>query len=156
MYSLRLENTINNHVGIPSVTALQDGKTTYCNPSGTADLKNAVATLVASTRGVKCRASEVVIGPGCKPGFFFAMMALVEPGDEVIYPDPGFPMYSAVVDVVAARHVPVGLNDTKSGYDLDGLRKAVTAKTRVIVINSPSNPTGKQPGLCSFVSCVLI
>jgi aspartate/methionine/tyrosine aminotransferase len=87
------------------------------------------------------RPEEVVIGPGAKPALFFPMLALVEPGDEVVIPDPGFPSYAASVQVAGGVPVPVRLSEMRS-LDVAELEAAMTPKTRLIVLNSPSNPTG--------------
>lgn len=83
-----------------------------------------------------------MIGPGCKPGLFFATTALLEPGDEVICPDPGFPSYQNMVKIAKAKLVPVGLADGGTSIDMAILAAAITPKSRVLILNSPSNPTG--------------
>jgi len=130
------------HVVDAGIEALTTGKTTYCNPSGTGDIKQAIAQHVSDTRGIDVTEDMVVVGPGCKPGLFFATMALVEKGDEVICPDPGFPTYANMIKVVGGVIVPVGLNADCSSFDMAALAAAVTPKTRVLILNSPSNPTG--------------
>eukprot|EP00041_Stephanoeca_diplocostata_P006775 m.93616 g.93616 ORF g.93616 m.93616 type:complete len:383 (-) comp16532_c0_seq22:503-1651(-) len=124
------------------VKALEGGKTTYCNPSGIVDLKTAIANHVTASRGVDVTADMVVVGPGCKPGLFFTALALVQPGDEIIGPDPGFPSYTNMAHMVGAKPVQVRLNAAGGAYDMDALEAAITDKTRIILVNSPSNPTG--------------
>lgn len=122
--------------------ALEGGQTKYSAPAGTPALKESIAAHVSQTRGVAVEAVEVVVGPGAKPGILAAMMALVEPGDEVIYPDPGFPSYSATVDLVGGRHRPVPLTADGRGFDMDALDAAISDSTRLVIVNSPGNPTG--------------
>eukprot|EP00039_Didymoeca_costata_P004100 m.71317 g.71317 ORF g.71317 m.71317 type:complete len:397 (+) comp12236_c0_seq3:49-1239(+) len=130
------------HIVEAGLEALRSGETTYCNPSGTSNLKDAIAEDVSATRNVTVKAENVVIGPGCKPGLFFCTMALLEEGDEVICPDPGFPTYTNMVEVCKATPVLVGLDSNLRCFDLDKLEAAITSKTRIIIVNSPSNPTG--------------
>jgi aspartate/methionine/tyrosine aminotransferase len=124
------------------VQAIHDGKTTYSNPSGTVDLKHAIAEMVGRTRSVQVSPEEVVVGPGAKPGLFFGILALIESGQEVIIPDPGFPSYAASVEVAGGVCVRVPLNEDKTCYDLGELEAKITDRTRMIITNSPSNPTG--------------
>ena len=84
----------------------------------------------------------MVIGPGCKPGLFFATTALLEPGDEVVCPDPGFPSYENMVKIAKAKLVPVKLTDGGTAIDMAMLAEVINPKTRVLILNSPSNPTG--------------
>jgi aspartate/methionine/tyrosine aminotransferase len=94
-------------------------------------------------RGIACDAANVVVTPGAKPVLFFAMLALLEPGDEVLIPSPAFPTYGSVASFVGARVVPVPL-DAARGFDLDlaALRQRITARSRMLILNSPHNPTG--------------
>lgn len=85
---------------------------------------------------------EVVVGPGAKPGLFFPALALVNPGDEVVYPDPGFPTYKAMIQVAGGVAVPVPLRPDGASFDMAAMRAAVTPSTKLIVLNSPANPTG--------------
>jgi aspartate/methionine/tyrosine aminotransferase len=92
---------------------------------------------------VEIRPSQVVIGPGAKPALFFPTLALVRPGDEVLYPDPGFPTYTAMIDVAGGIPVPVPLREDQDfAVDLEALERLVSRRTRMIVLNSPGNPTG--------------
>ena len=125
------------------ISALRSGQTHYSPSAGLLELRQAVAEHVQSTRRVPVSADDVVIVPGGKPILFFAILALVEEGDEVIYPDPGFPIYESMVNFVGGRRVPIPLreeNDFRaSASELAGL---ITERTRLIILNSPQNPTG--------------
>ena len=148
------------------MAAIAGGQTTYTNPSGTMDIKDAIATFVKETRGVEVTREEVVVGPGCKPGLFFSCMAVVNPGDEVILPDPGFPTYTNMVDVAGGKSVMCPLDKEGRCFNLEALENALNDKTRLLVVNSPSNPTGgvmtldelKQIGalLASYPNCWVI
>jgi aspartate aminotransferase len=126
-----------------AITALRDGWTHYGPSAGLPELRQAVAEEISGTRGVSVDPSEVVITPGGKPIMFFAMLALLNPGDEVIYPNPGFPIYESVINFIGAGPVPIQLREENSfRLDVDELTSLVTSKTRMIIINSPQNPTG--------------
>jgi aspartate/methionine/tyrosine aminotransferase len=85
---------------------------------------------------------EIVVGPGAKPGLFFTSLALVNPGDEVMYPDPGFPTYKAMIQVAGGIPVPIPLRPDGSSFDMVAFHDKISAKTKMVVLNSPSNPTG--------------
>ena len=124
--------------------ALDEGYTHY-NPSpGYPDLRQAIADDINSRRGVKKYDLEnVVVTPGAKPIIFFSLLATVNPGDEVIYPNPGFPIYGSVINWMGAKPVPIPLREENDfRMDVDEFRKLVTDKTRYVIINSPQNPTG--------------
>lgn len=126
-----------------AVKALSNGWTHYGPSAGLPELREAVAEEVSSTRGVNIDPSQVVITPGGKPVMFFVMMALLDEGDEVIYPNPGFPIYESVINFIGARAVPIQLHEKNQfRLDVDELKALVTPRTRMIVINSPQNPTG--------------
>ena len=130
------------NVSRAGIAAIEGGATKYAAANGTDDLRRAVAEYVSRTRGTRVDAEDVVIGPGAKPGLFLPTLAIVEPGDEVVYPDPGFPTYAAMVDVAGGRRVPVKLREDGASFDMAALEAAVNEKTKLIVINSPGNPTG--------------
>ena len=122
--------------------AIDDGHTRYTPSSGVRELREAIARRISATKG-PCSPSEVVVGPGAKPGILFPILALVNPGDEVLYPDPGFPSYRA--DIELAGGVPVAaplLEERGFSFDLDFLADHMGDKTKLLIINSPSNPTG--------------
>lgn len=123
--------------------AIEQGKTKYVAPAGIGPLRAKIAEWTAARTGVPVDAAQVVVGPGAKPGLFFATLALVRgPEDEVVIPDPGFPTYTAMAEVAGATLRPVRLGASLQCYDMEELRKTVSARTRLLVINSPSNPTG--------------
>src|SRR5262249_8885073 len=98
---------------------------------------------VSRSRGVRVQPEEVVVVPGGKPIIFFSILALVDQGDEVIYPNPGFPIYESMVNYVGGNAVPIRLREEKDfGLDVDELSHLISDKTRLIILNSPQNPTG--------------
>jgi aspartate aminotransferase len=131
------------HIALAGIRAIATGKTRYNPPSGVPALRQALAEDAGRRRGVSFTPEEIVIAPGTKPLLLLPMLALLEPGDEVIYPDPGFPSYGAAIALVGAVPVPVPLVE-EQGYDLDldAFDSALSTRTRMILLNSPSNPTG--------------
>jgi len=131
------------HVVEAAVHALRDGWTHYGPPPGLPSLREAVAEDAGRRRGIRIDPSEVVITPGAKPVFFFAMMALVEAGDEVLYPNPGFPIYESMIRFLGATPAPYALSE-ESDFDVSAtaILGQITARTRMIILNSPHNPTG--------------
>jgi aspartate aminotransferase len=125
------------------IDAIQKGWTHYTPSAGLMALREAIAEDVSASRHVKCSADEVVIVPGGKPTIYFTFMALVEEGDEVIYPNPGFPIYESLINFCGAKPVPIALRD-ENDFRLDPNEVAdlVTDRTKLIVLNSPHNPTG--------------
>ena len=125
------------------VKALQGGWTHYGPSAGLPKLREAVAQDAGHRRGVKVDSSEVVVVPGGKPIIFFAMMALIEEGDEVIYPNPGFPIYESMIDFVGGKAVPVALREEMDfRLDVGELASQINDRTRMVILNSPQNPTG--------------
>ncbi len=123
--------------------AISAGKTRYTPPAGTPAFRQAIAKDASARRGVEISPEQVVVGPGGKPHIFFPTLALVNPGDEVIYPSPGFPTYEAMIGVAGGKAVPVPLvEENDFSFDLDVFDKLINEKTKLIIINSPSNPTG--------------
>jgi aspartate/methionine/tyrosine aminotransferase len=124
--------------------ALDDGWTHYGPSAGLPQLREAIADYFNRTRGIsKYRSENVVVTPGAKPIIFYGLQATIEPGDEVIYPNPGFPIYESVIRFLGAKPVPLPLREVNQfRIDLDELESLVTARTRMIIINSPHNPTG--------------
>jgi aspartate aminotransferase len=132
-----------DHVTRAGIDAIEAGHTRYGPPAGLPALRQAIATDAGRRRGIEVKASQVIIGPGAKPALFFPTLALVHPGDEVIYPDPGFPTYAAMIGVAQGVPVPVPLDeDNDFAFNLDRFDRALSDRTRAIVLNSPSNPTG--------------
>ncbi|MDP9266258.1 MAG: pyridoxal phosphate-dependent aminotransferase [Chloroflexota bacterium] len=132
----------------PSVVAegidsLRRGETHYTASTGIAELREAIAAHQRRTHGVPVEPAQVVVTPGAKPIMFYTLLALLDEGDEAIYPDPGFPIYSSMIDFAGARGVPLPLREAGDfAPDLDQLRSLITERTRLLVLNSPNNPTG--------------
>jgi aspartate aminotransferase len=125
------------------VDALRKGWTHYGPSAGLPELRQAIAEEVSRSRQVKVTSDEVVVVPGGKPIIFFSLLALADVGDEVIFPNPGFPIYESMIDYVGARAVPIRLREEKDfGFDVDELASLITERTRLIILNSPQNPTG--------------
>jgi aspartate aminotransferase len=131
------------NVSQAGIKAIQAGKTRYTPPSGMASLREALAEDAGRRRGIEILPNEVVVSPGGKPNLFFPTLALVEPGDEVIYPNPGFPTYEAMIKVAGGVPVPVPLLEEKQfSFDLDVFDTLINKRTKMVILNSPSNPTG--------------
>jgi aspartate/methionine/tyrosine aminotransferase len=131
------------HIRDAAKRALDAGATHYGPAAGLPELREAIAKDVAATRNVPVSPDEVVVTPGAKPIMYFVITALVNPGDEVIHPNPGFPIYESVINFVGGALVPIPLREeTGFGFDLDLLERKASRKTKLIVINSPQNPTG--------------
>ncbi|MGD2164472.1 MAG: pyridoxal phosphate-dependent aminotransferase [Anaerolineae bacterium] len=132
-----------DNVAQAGILAIEEGRTRYNPPRGVDALREAIAEDAGRRRGMTVSPTEVVVAPGAKPMLFFPTMTLVEPGDEVIYPDPGFPTYAAMIGVARGVPVPVALREeTGFAFDLEAFDRAVSDRTRLIILNSPSNPTG--------------
>jgi aspartate aminotransferase len=126
-----------------AVSALHKGWTHYGPSAGLPDLRQAIAQEVSRTRGVPCGSDEVVVVPGGKPIIFFSILALVDEGDEVIYPNPGFPIYESMINYIGGRAIPIRLREERDfGLDVNELSSLITDRTKLIIINSPQNPTG--------------
>ncbi|MGH2436064.1 MAG: pyridoxal phosphate-dependent aminotransferase [bacterium] len=131
------------HIKDAAIRALHDGFTHYTPSAGLYEAREAVSEHVSVTRGIPVDPDEIVITPGSKPIMFFAILALVDPGDEVIYPDPGYPIYESVARFAGAVAKPLVLREERGfRVDPDELRRLVNPKTRLIVLNSPHNPCG--------------
>jgi aspartate aminotransferase len=131
------------NISAAGIQAIQDGYTRYTPSEGIKSLRQAIAADAGRRRGVTFTPEQVVVGPGAKPALFFPTLALVQPGDEVIYPDPGFPTYEAMIQVAGGVPVPVPLKEAEDfSFDLDAFDQLVNPRTRLIILNSPSNPTG--------------
>ncbi len=123
--------------------AIADGKDRYCAVAGLPALRDEIAAYLQRTRNISVSGDNIVIAPGCKAGLFFAMMALLEPGDEVLYPDPGFPGYPSITLGLGAVPVPFELSGGNHFQpDLDEIAGKITRRTRMLITNSPGNPTG--------------
>jgi aspartate aminotransferase len=125
------------------IDALRQGWTHYGPSAGLPELRQALAEYVSRTRGVKVSSDEVVVVPGGKPIIFFAILALIDEGDEVIYPNPGFPIYESMIHYVGGRAVPIHLREDRDfSLDVNELAALINDRTRLIILNSPENPTG--------------
>jgi aspartate/methionine/tyrosine aminotransferase len=123
--------------------ALDEGWTHYGPSQGLPELREAIAEYISKTRGIQASAANVCVVPGGKPIIFFPMMALLQEGDEVIYPNPGFPIYESMIKVCGATPMPVPLIEERGfSFDLDVFRKSLSPRTKMVVLNSPHNPTG--------------
>jgi aspartate aminotransferase len=126
-----------------AVDALHKGWTHYGPSAGLPELRQTIAEYVSRTRGVKVTPDEVVVVPGGKPIIFFTILALIDEGDEVIYPNPGFPIYESMIHYVGGKAVPVRVSeDLDFSLDVNELASLITDRTRLIILNSPHNPTG--------------
>jgi aspartate/methionine/tyrosine aminotransferase len=126
-----------------AVDALHKGWTHYGPSAGLSELRQAIAEYVSRTRGVPVASDEVVVVPGGKPIIFFSILSLVDEGDEVIYPNPGFPIYESMIHYVGGRAVPIQLREERDfGLDVNELAALINDRTRLIILNSPQNPTG--------------
>src|SRR5439155_3125703 len=135
------------HHAAPVVDSLRDavaaGRDRYCSTRGLPALREAIAAYLKRTRRLEVAAEQVLVAPGCKMALSLAMMALIEPGDEVLYPDPGFPIYPSFTRGLGAKAVPFGLVEKNQFQpDLAEMASKITPKTRVLIFNSPNNPTG--------------
>jgi len=123
--------------------ALDEGWTHYGPANGQPKLRQVLAEEIAKTRGIPVDPDEVVVTPGAKPIMFFVMLALLNEGDEAIYPNPGFPIYESVINFLGAKAVPIPLREENDfRFDIDEFKSLVTDKTKLVIINSPQNPTG--------------
>lgn len=140
------------------VEALQTGWTHYAPSAGLPELRQAAAEYISSTRGIPVSTDEVVVVPGAKPTIFFTFMALVEEGDEVIYPNPGFPIYESMINFLGAKPVPIPLREEKDfRFDVNEFADLITDRTKLVVLNSPHNPTGgvlSQQDLCDIAAAI--
>jgi aspartate/methionine/tyrosine aminotransferase len=126
-----------------AVDALHKGYTHYGPAAGLPELRQTIAEYIAATRGIQTSAEEVVVVPGGKPIMFYTMLALVDEGDEVMYPNPGFPIYESMINYVGGKAVPIRLReDMDFRLDVNEFAKLITDRTKLIILNSPQNPTG--------------
>src|SRR5258708_35238763 len=135
------------HAAAPVVDAVRSavaaGRDRYCSTRGIPALRAAIAEYLKRTRRLDVAAEQVLVAPGCKMALSLAMMALIEPGDEVLYPDPGFPVYPSFTRGLGATAVPFGLEEkNKFQPNIDEIAEKITPRTRMIIFNSPNNPTG--------------
>lgn len=131
------------HIVEAGIDALRRGRTHYCPAAGIPELREAIVEDVYKRRGVQFQPQNVVVTPGAKPIMFFTILVLAEAGDEVIYPNPGFPIYESVIEFSGAKAVPLPLKEEKGfSFDINDLHALVTDRTKMIILNTPANPTG--------------
>lgn len=125
------------------IRALRDGKTKYTASNGILPLREAIVEHISRTRGIAITPNQVVVTPGAKPIMFFTLLALVEPGDEVLYPNPGFPIYESMINFCGGKPVPYTLREANHfRFDPAEFRARASRRTKLIILNSPHNPTG--------------
>ena len=126
-----------------AINAIREGWTHYGPAAGLPELRKAIADYVSKTRKIDVVPDEVVVTPGGKPIIFFPILALIEEGDEVIYPNPGFPIYESMINFVGGKAVPLPIREENNfTIDVNELKSKINSKTKLIIINSPANPTG--------------
>lgn len=126
-----------------AIKALNEGKTHYGPAAGISELREVLAEDIGKRRNIKIQPDQVVVTPGAKPIMFFAILALVDEGDEVMYPNPGFPIYESIIDFVGAKSVPYPLREEKEfRFDIDEFMSLISDRTKLIILNTPQNPTG--------------
>jgi aspartate/methionine/tyrosine aminotransferase len=131
------------HVVEAGQKALAEGWTKYGPTPGFPELRDAIARYISTTRGISIGPDNVCVVPGGKPIMYFSMTALLNPGDEVIYPDPSFPIYESMVHFLGAKAMPVPLVESRGfSFDLDVFEKSLSPRTKFVILNSPANPTG--------------
>ena len=131
------------HIVEAAKQALDEGWTKYGPTGGLPELREGIAAYVSRTRGIRVSGENVCVVPGGKPIMFFTMMALIDTGDEVIYPDPSFPIYESMIRFLGATPVPIPLLEARGfSFDLDVLADRLSDRTRLVILNSPANPTG--------------
>ena len=131
------------HVVEAGVAALRAGETHYCPAAGIPELREAAAGYLSASRGIDVAASRVLVATGAKPFLFFTILATCDPGDEVIYPDPGFPIYESAIRWLGATPVALPLLEANDfAFDPDDLEARLGPRTKLVILNSPQNPTG--------------
>ncbi len=132
-----------DNIRVAGMRAIAEGQTRYTPPNGIKRLREVIAEEAGKRHGLQFNPDQVVVSPGAKPNLFFPAMALIEPGDEVIYPNPGFPTYEAMIRVAGGVPIPVPLMEEHNfSFDLETFHRLVNNHTKLVIINSPSNPTG--------------
>lgn len=146
------------HIIEAAKRALDEGWTRYGPAQGLPELRKAIAAYISRTRDINVGPQHVCVVPGGKPIIFFPMLALLEAGDEVIYPNPGFPIYESMIRFMGATPVPIPLLEGRDfSFDLDRLRDALTSRTKLLILNSPQNPTGgliQRRDICAIAEMI--
>src|SRR5690349_18959670 len=146
------------HVVEAAAKAFRDGHTHYCPAPGLPVLREACAAHLSRHRGLPIDAARVLVAPGAKPFLFFGVLATCDPGDEVIYPNPGFPIYESVIRWAGATPVPLPLVEERGfAFTADDLRERLSPRTKLVILNTPGNPTGGvlEPALQRELASVL-
>ncbi|MCY7301559.1 MAG: pyridoxal phosphate-dependent aminotransferase [Thermoleophilia bacterium] len=131
------------HVAEAGIAAIKAGETHYCQTAGLPVLREAAAASLASSRGVAIDPQHVLVANGAKPFLFFTILATCGPGDEVVYPDPGFPIYESAVRFAGATPIPLPLREERGfSFDPDELESLLSERTKLVILNAPQNPTG--------------
>lgn len=132
-----------SHICDAAVEALREGETHYCPSAGIPELREAAADYLSKTRSIDVRPANVLVGTGAKPFLFFTVLATCNPGDEVVYPDPGFPIYESAISWAGATPVPLPLLEERDfTFDPGDLDDRLSSRTKLVILNSPQNPTG--------------
>jgi len=132
-----------NNIKEAAIRAMKSGYTHYVPAAGIPELRTAIAEYLSKSRGISVDPEEVVVTPGAKPIIFFSILACVEPGDEVLYPNPGFPIYESMINFVGAKPVPMPLKEENDfRIDNEDTVDKINKKTKMIILNSPGNPAG--------------
>lgn len=132
-----------DNIAEAAARAVKEGYTHYCNSQGVVPLRAAIAREIEKTRGIRVDPDCIVVTPGAKPIMFYTILALLEEGDEAIYPDPGFPIFASMINFTGARAVPLPMREEMDFcFDIDELKSLITPSTKLIIVNSPHNPTG--------------
>ena len=131
------------HIREAAAAALRAGETHYCPSAGIPELREEAARYLSASRGIEVDPANVLVGTGAKPFLFFTILATCNPGDEVVYPDPGFPIYESAIRWAGATPVPLPLLEERDfAFDLEDLESRLGPKTKLVILNSPQNPTG--------------
>ncbi|HSF60925.1 MAG TPA: pyridoxal phosphate-dependent aminotransferase [Gaiellaceae bacterium] len=132
-----------SHICDAAVEALREGETHYCPSAGIPELREAAADYLSKTRSIDVRPANVLVGTGAKPFLLFTVLATCNPGDEVVYPDPGFPIYESAISWAGATPVPLPLLEERDfTFDPGDLDDRLSSRTKLVILNSPQNPTG--------------
>lgn len=132
-----------DNISLAGIRAIAEGHTRYTPPIGMKSLREVIADDAGKRRGLQIHPDQVVVSPGAKPNLFFPALALIEPGDEVIYPNPGFPTYEAMIRLAGGVPVPAPLKEENNfSFDLDAFHRLTSKRTKLVILNSPGNPTG--------------
>ena len=131
------------HIRQAATAALEAGFTHYSPAAGIPELREALAQHIGAKRGLEVDPGHVIVTPGAKPIMFYTILALCDPGDQVIYPNPGFPIYESMINFIGAEAIPLQLSEHRGfRFDIQELEQLCSSRTRLLILNSPHNPTG--------------